>query len=552
MSHVISSGPSLRIARDTRQFLNVDAREAVFLNDALGDQDRVFEVVAVPRHERDAHVLTQRELAHVDRRTVGEDVAARDHIAFLHERTLVDAGVLVRTRELRQVVDIDAGFARIGFTVGNTHDDTRRIDAVDDAAAQRDHAHARVARDVALHTGADQRLLGADRRHALTLHVRTHQRAVRVVVFEERNQRRRDRNDLLRRNVHVVDVFRRRLLEFVLVPHVDEVADELTFRIELRTRLRDHVLGFVDRRQVLDLVRDFAADHFPIRRFEETVFVRARIRREAVDQTDVRTFRRFDRTDATVVRRMHVAHFETGALARQATRSKRRNATLVRHFRQRVVLVHELRQLTRAEEFLDRGGHGLRVDHVLRHQAFAFCERQPFLHRTFDADQTDAELVLGHFADRTHAAVAEVVDVVDGAFAVADLDQRAQHVDDVLRVQHARADDLFATETTVELHATDCRQVVALRREEQVVEQILRRFLRRRLSRTHHPIDFDQRFQTVARRVDAQRVGDVRTAVEFVRVDRLDRRHAGFEQLVQHFVGDDRVARASGFRRCPD
>ena len=62
----------LRVARDTGQFLDVDGREAVLLDDALGDQDRVFEVVAVPRHERDAHVLAERELAQVVRRTVGQ------------------------------------------------------------------------------------------------------------------------------------------------------------------------------------------------------------------------------------------------------------------------------------------------------------------------------------------------------------------------------------------------------------------------------------------------------------------------------------------------
>ena len=74
--------------------------------------------------------------------------------------------------------------------------------------------------------------------------------------------------------------------------------------------------------------------------------------------------------DAAVVRRMHVAHFEAGALARQAARAERRDATLVRDFRQRVVLVHELRQLRGAEELLDRGRHGLGVDQFLRRQAF--------------------------------------------------------------------------------------------------------------------------------------------------------------------------------------
>src|SRR5690606_37519113 len=55
----------LGVTRHTGQFLNVDGGEAVFLNHTLGQADGVFEVEAVPRHERDAHVLTQRQFTHV-------------------------------------------------------------------------------------------------------------------------------------------------------------------------------------------------------------------------------------------------------------------------------------------------------------------------------------------------------------------------------------------------------------------------------------------------------------------------------------------------------
>ncbi len=49
-------------------------------------------VVAVPRHERDERVAAERELAQFGRRAVGDDVAGGDHVAHLHQRTLVDAG----------------------------------------------------------------------------------------------------------------------------------------------------------------------------------------------------------------------------------------------------------------------------------------------------------------------------------------------------------------------------------------------------------------------------------------------------------------------------
>jgi hypothetical protein len=52
-------GTELGVARDAGQLLDVNGREAIFLDHALGDEDRVLEVVAVPRHERDQQVLAR-------------------------------------------------------------------------------------------------------------------------------------------------------------------------------------------------------------------------------------------------------------------------------------------------------------------------------------------------------------------------------------------------------------------------------------------------------------------------------------------------------------
>ena len=70
-------GAELGVARDDRELLDVDRRVAVVGDHALADQDRVLVVVAVPGHERDEHVLAERELAQVGRRAVGDDVVAR-------------------------------------------------------------------------------------------------------------------------------------------------------------------------------------------------------------------------------------------------------------------------------------------------------------------------------------------------------------------------------------------------------------------------------------------------------------------------------------------
>jgi hypothetical protein len=67
----------LGVAGDTGQLLDMNRGETIFLDHALGDQDRVLKVVAVPGHEGDAHVLPQGQLTHVDGGTIGQDISAR-------------------------------------------------------------------------------------------------------------------------------------------------------------------------------------------------------------------------------------------------------------------------------------------------------------------------------------------------------------------------------------------------------------------------------------------------------------------------------------------
>ena len=59
MSRVISSAPSFVSRAFTTSSSMWDRGVAVFGHHAFGDQDRVFEAVAVPGHEGHEHVLTE-------------------------------------------------------------------------------------------------------------------------------------------------------------------------------------------------------------------------------------------------------------------------------------------------------------------------------------------------------------------------------------------------------------------------------------------------------------------------------------------------------------
>ena len=101
------------------------------------------------------------------------------------------------------------------------------------------------------------------------------------------------------------------------------------------------------------------------------------------------------------------------------------------------------------------------------------------LDRALHAEQPDAVLVLEQFADRTHTPVAEIVDIVDLALAVLQIDQRLDDREDILGAQRRDGVLGIEIEAHVELDAAHRRQVVAVGVEEQACEQRFRGFERR-------------------------------------------------------------------------
>jgi hypothetical protein len=99
-------------------------------------------------------------------------------------------------------------------------------DLLYDARAARDDDGAGVAGGRLLEPGADERRLREEERHRLPLHVRAHQRAVRVVVLEEGDQRGGDRDELVGRHVHVVDLVRAQEREVAALTAEDELVLE--------------------------------------------------------------------------------------------------------------------------------------------------------------------------------------------------------------------------------------------------------------------------------------------------------------------------------------
>ena len=97
--------------------------------------------------------------------------------------------------------------------------------------------------------------------------------------------------------------------------------------------------------QDLDVFDDAAVLDLAVRRLDEAEFVDTRKARERRDEADVRTFRRLDRADAAVVRRVNVSNLKARTLTRKSARPKGRKTSFVRDLGERIRLVHELREL---------------------------------------------------------------------------------------------------------------------------------------------------------------------------------------------------------------
>ena len=295
-------------------------------------------------------------------------------------------------------------------------DDLLGVDVGDLAVGGREDDVAGVDRGAALHPGADQRRLGLEQRHGLALHVRAHQRAVGVVVLEERDQRRRDRPDLGRRDVHQVDLLgrdRRR-------PR-PRAARQRT-RGPLRLLVFGSISAFawaitcssswVASRWTI-LFGDDAVLDDPVGGRDEAVLGDLRVGGERADQADVRALRGLDRAHPAVVGRVHVADLDRSALAGQAAGAERREAATVREPGERVGLVHELRELRGAEELLQRRDDGADVDDRLRGDRVGVLGGEALADDALHPVEADPEGLLDQLADGAQAAVAEVLVLVE-------------------------------------------------------------------------------------------------------------------------------------------
>ena len=107
----------LRLANFDVEFLDVDRRVGVVLDQLFADDDGILEVEPVPGHEADQHVAAQGQFASKRGGAVGDHFALFDLLAQLDDRLLVLAGPLVEADEFAHVVRVAADLDPIGVDI---------------------------------------------------------------------------------------------------------------------------------------------------------------------------------------------------------------------------------------------------------------------------------------------------------------------------------------------------------------------------------------------------------------------------------------------------
>ena len=136
---------------------------------------------------------------------------------------------------------------------------------------------------------------------------------------------------------------------------------------------------------------------------------------------------------------MNVADFKSRAVAGQTARPKGGQTALVGQFGQRIDLIHELGKLAAPKEIADHGGQRLGIDQLLRRHALQALieQRHALLDQALRAGQADAALIGQQFAHRADAAAAQVINVVQRAFALFEAQQIFRGGDQVFLGQDA-------------------------------------------------------------------------------------------------------------------
>ena len=232
-------------------------------------------------------------------RTVGNNFALEDLLTLINDGSLVVAVALVGTCKLAYFI------FNVGSVIVLNLDDSG-INICNGSVLFSDYADTGVYCGLNFHAGSYCGSIGGHERHCLSLHVRSHQRTVGVVVLKERNKCGSNREDHLRRNVHVIETCLGIFLSLISVTTGNVLLNEVAFIVKLLVSLSNivvvlfvcsHIYNGIGNPGILGI----GLVNLSVRSLNESVLVDTCITCKGVDESDVGTFGGLNGTHSSVV-----------------------------------------------------------------------------------------------------------------------------------------------------------------------------------------------------------------------------------------------------------
>src|SRR5690606_28859292 len=152
----------------------------------LGNNNRILEVVTLPRHVSHQQVPSKGKLTIIGCITLNERLTFGDAITFSYQWCVVDTGVLVGSSELHQAVCfyfIIKVYGALFFRNIVLDDNFSCIYKLHHTVTFSGNQRAGIQSDAAFQTGSNYWRFGAHQRYGLALHVGTHQSTVSIIVL---------------------------------------------------------------------------------------------------------------------------------------------------------------------------------------------------------------------------------------------------------------------------------------------------------------------------------------------------------------------------------
>ena len=237
--------------------VDVNRCEDVLTHHALVEHDSVLIVISLPGHVCHLEVTSQSQFTVLGRVALGEQVALLDTLAAVADGAQVDGCALVGLAEFGQTVLTDRlvetdELLVLGAVVADA--DNIGIDILNNTSTLGHDLRAAVIGQTLLNASAHNGSLAVNQRYSLAHHVGTHQRAVSIVVLQERDQSGSNRRNLLRRHVHQLDAVGRHNGEVGIQTCLDATIQEVTFLVDCGITLSNDVAFFGLGREVDDIL----------------------------------------------------------------------------------------------------------------------------------------------------------------------------------------------------------------------------------------------------------------------------------------------------------